>query len=71
MLPEVFFMIGPKGSGKSSIAKELAYRTNMEVLRFEKFIKESGFNPANYDDEEVTMALIKRLINETAPRILL
>jgi adenylate kinase family enzyme len=59
------------GSGKSTIAKELAYRTNMEVLSFDKFLKESGFNPANYDDEEVTMALIKRLINETAPRLLL
>jgi adenylate kinase family enzyme len=71
MLPEIFFMIGPKGSGKSTVAKELAYRTNMEVLSFDKFLKESGFNPASYDDEEATMALIKRLINETAPRVLL
>ena len=71
MLPEIFFIIGQKGSGKSTLAKELAYRTNMEVLSFDKFIKESGFNPNSYDDEEVTMALIKRLINETSPRVLL
>jgi adenylate kinase family enzyme len=71
MLPEIFFMIGPKGSGKSTLAKELAYRTNMEVLSFDKFLKEAGFNPSNYDDEEVTHSLIKRLINETAPRLLL
>ena len=71
MLPEIFFMIGPKGSGKSTIARELAYRTNMDVLSFDKFLKEAGFNPINYDDEEVTHALIKRLINETAPRVLL
>jgi adenylate kinase family enzyme len=35
MLPEVFFMIGPKGSGKSTFAKELAARTNMEALGFD------------------------------------
>ncbi len=64
-------MVGPKGSGKSTIAKELAYRTNMDVLNFEKFLKDAGFNPNNYDDEEVTLTLVKRLINETSPRILL
>lgn len=71
MLPEVFFMIGPKGCGKSTIAKELGYRTNMQVLGFDKFLKDAGFNLNQYDDEEVTHALIKHLINETAPRILL
>jgi tRNA A37 N6-isopentenylltransferase MiaA len=64
-------MIGPKGCGKSTLAKELAFRTNMEVINFDSFLKSSGFSTVNYDDEEVTMTLIKRLINETAPRILL
>jgi adenylate kinase family enzyme len=64
-------MIGPKGCGKSTLAKELAFRTNMEVINFDNFLKSSGFSTVNYDDEEVTMTLIKKLINETAPRVLL
>ncbi len=71
MLPEVFFMIGPKGSGKSTIAKRLAHRTNMEVLNFDRFLAHAGLNPDDYDDEEATMALVKNLINETSPRILI
>ena len=71
MLPQIFFMIGPKGCGKSTLAKELAFRTNMEVINFDNFLKSSGFSTVNYDDEEVTMTLIKKLINETAPRVLL
>ena len=71
MLPEVFFMIGPKGSGKSTFAKELAARTNMEALGFDQFIRESGFDVADYDDEEVTLALVRRLVNETAPRFII
>ena len=43
MLPEVFFMIGPKGSGKSYIATELAARTNMQIINFEAFLQQSGF----------------------------
>ena len=38
MLPQVFFMIGNNGSGKSTIAKSLASRANMEVLNFTKFL---------------------------------
>jgi adenylate kinase family enzyme len=71
MLPEIFFMIGAKGCGKSTIAKELAARANIQVLNFDKFLKQAGFNLNQYDDEEVTLSLIRHLINETAPRILL
>lgn len=71
MLPEVFFMIGPKGSGKTTAAQALAQRTNMQVLNFEHFLADAGFNPKDYDDEEATLALVKRMVNETAPRILL
>ncbi len=70
MLPQVFFMIGPKGSGKSTVARELAYRTNMVTLNFEQFLRSSHFDSNEYDDEEVTMALVKHLINETNPRVL-
>ena len=70
MLPQVFFMIGPTGSGKSTIAKSLAYRANMEVLNFTKFLVQVGLNPNDFDDEEATLALVHKLVNETSPRIL-
>ena len=34
MLPEIFFMIGPKCSGKSHLGKALSDRTNMMTLNF-------------------------------------
>jgi adenylate kinase family enzyme len=68
MLPEVFFLVGPKGSGKSIVGRELAARTNMIVVNFEDFWKSKGLDA---DDEEVTLALVKSLVNETAPRVLL
>jgi adenylate kinase family enzyme len=39
MLPEIFFLIGPKGCGRSTVAKELGYRANMDVLNFGSFLK--------------------------------
>lgn len=39
ILPEVFFMIGPKCSGKTSLGKALAERCNMQVVNFSDFIK--------------------------------
>jgi Cdc6-like AAA superfamily ATPase len=70
MLPEIFFMIGPKGSGKSSVAKKLGDRANMQVINFKAFLAKSGINPDDYDDEEATLALVHHLVNETSPRIL-
>lgn len=69
MLPNIFFMIGPKSSGKTSLGNALAERCNMQVLNFSKFLKEHQLKEA--DDETKTAALIKVLVNETAPRILL
>jgi adenylate kinase family enzyme len=71
MLPQVFAVIGPKGSGKTTVAKALGERCNMVVRSFDSFLKEKGFPLLNYDEEEVALALVKELINETAPRILL
>jgi adenylate kinase family enzyme len=70
MLPQVFFAIGPKGSGKTSVSKELGARTNMDVLNFDTFLKNAGFDMNDYDEEEATLALVKNLVNETAPRVL-
>ena len=69
MLPQTFFLIGPKTSGKTTLGGALAERCNMKHFNFLKFIKDSGLN--GKDDETVTLALIKYLINETHPRILL
>lgn len=73
MLPEVFFMVGARGSGKSVVAKELGARANMLLVNFDTFIRQNGFaaDGGEIDDEEVTLALIKYLVNETAPRVLL
>ena len=71
MLPEMFFLVGPRGSGKSVVGKELAYRTNMEIVNFESFLRTSGFDAHDYDDETATLALIRELINHTSPRVLL
>lgn len=59
MLPEVFFMIGPKGAGKSLVASELAARANMEILNYDVFLHASGLIQA--DDEEATLALVRKL----------
>jgi ATP-dependent protease Clp ATPase subunit len=69
MLPEMFFLIGPKCSGKTALGGALAERTNMHLLSFPKFIKDNGLK--GKDDETITMALIKQLVNEVHPRILL
>jgi adenylate kinase family enzyme len=52
MLPQIFWMIGPKCSGKTALGSALADRTNMSHLNFTKLIKESGLKEA--DDETKT-----------------
>lgn len=69
MLPETFFLIGPKCSGKTTLGKALAERTNMKILNFSQFLKSQDLK--NTDDETKTMALIKNLVNETVPRVLI
>ena len=69
MLPNIYFMIGPKSSGKSTLGHALADRTNMQVLSFSKFVRDH--NLKEEDDETKTSLLIKHLVNETAPRILI
>jgi adenylate kinase family enzyme len=64
-------MIGPKGSGKSTVANELANRTNMIVLKFDHFLKSKGFDVNDFDDEEATMSLVSHLVHETNPRVLI
>lgn len=69
MLPQIFYLLGPKCAGKTTLGAALADRTNMNVLNFSKFVRENGLK--DQDCETKTQALIKYLVNETAPRILL
>ena len=43
----------------------------MEVVNFTKFLASVGLNPNDFDDEEATLALVRNLVNETSPRILI
>ena len=63
------FILGPKASGKTMIAQNLADRTNMTHINFEEFIKSNDLG--DEDDETVTMSLIKRLSQEIKPRVIL
>ena len=69
ILPQTMFILGPKASGKTIIAQNLAERTNMNLLNFNEFIESNGYNDA--DDETVTMALIAKLSKEVKPRVII
>jgi len=69
LLPEVFFLLGQKASGKSTVGSTLAEKTNMTHMKFDDFVKKYSLQKA--DDETVTFALIKELLDEVSPRILI
>jgi len=69
VLPQTMFILGPKGSGKSHIAQNLAERTNMLYLNFDQMVKDSGLDPA--DDESVCKAVVRNLAEEIKPRVIL
>jgi len=69
MLPQVSFVIGPKGSGKSALGAALAKRTNMSLLCFDEFVTHHGLQ--NEEEETVVLALIKHLSMEVMPRVLI
>lgn len=62
-------MLGPKASGKTTIATNLSERTNMGLVNFNEFVEKSGLDST--DDEAVTMALIDKLSKEIKPRVIL
>ena len=69
ILPQTMFMLGPKASGKTDIATNLANRTNMTHINFDKFIADNELSQE--DDETVTMSLIQKLAKEIKPRVIL
>mmetsp|Transcript_3635 Transcript_3635/g.2694 ORF Transcript_3635/g.2694 Transcript_3635/m.2694 type:complete len:121 (+) Transcript_3635:396-758(+) len=56
MLPQIFFVIGPKAGGKTSLGSNLAERTNMKLMNFVRFVREKGLE--NKSDEGKTQVLI-------------
>lgn len=69
VIPQVSFMIGPKGSGKTFLGKELCTRTNMEILNFTDYI--CANNLGSKDAEAQVVALISTLSKMSAARVLL
>lgn len=69
MLPEIYFMIGPKASGKSAVSHLLGEKTNTHVLKVGQFFKNEGVD--NKDDETKVFKLISWLIETVHPRTLL
>ena len=69
LLPEVFFLIGQKAAGKTTVGSSLAEKTNMSLMKFDDFLKKNQLQ--NADDEIVTLALIKNLLDCVTPRILI
>lgn len=56
VIPQTTFIIGPKCSGKSTLASKLAQRTNMKHINFPSFLSEHGLE--DKDDEDVCLALL-------------
>ena len=69
LLPEVYFLNGPKGSGKTTVGKLLSEKTNMEQLNFDQFCK--NLNIKDKDDETKVFKLIGYLLDTINPRVLL
>jgi adenylate kinase family enzyme len=69
LLPEVFCIVGPRGSGKTRLGEALAERANMEMLNFNDFLKTRSLT--NASDEDKTQALISFMVGAIQPRYLL
>lgn len=69
VLPQTMFLLGQKASGKSTVAKAMAERTNMKHLDFDKWVLDNGLEEE--DDENVCLKLIQALAEEKKPRVAL
>ena len=67
ILPQCMFLLGPKASGKSRIGDQLSQRTNMNLINFEDFVLNGGYE--GYDDEKVTAEFISYLAKVKSPRV--
>jgi len=62
-------MIGPKISGKNTLATALVERSNAKLLNFNKFCEENDL--AGKSDDDVVLALIQQLSQEISPRVVI
>jgi adenylate kinase family enzyme len=69
LTPQTTFLIGPKASGKTTLGKQIAERTNMVFMNFNDFVKKHHLK--GKDDETVVLALIKSLSYQIEPRLLI
>jgi adenylate kinase family enzyme len=69
VLPQVMFMLGPKASGKTSIANLMVQRTNAKLIDFTHFISSNGLE--GQDDETIVTEFLKHLGSQTTPRLIL
>ena len=59
VLPQCTLLLGPLGSGKSTIGKHMAARTNAKLVDFCSFVTEKGLE--GQSDEILTTRFIKYL----------
>ena len=63
------FMLGPKASGKSKIAEDMAARSNMNHINFNDFVEQNGLK--GKDDETISYELVQSLSREMFPRVII
>lgn len=69
ILPQTMFILGPKASGKTLIAQNVAERTNMTMINFDQFVEAHDLKDT--DDERKMMALLSALSRELKPRVII
>lgn len=69
VIPQMMFIIGPKACGKSTIASNMAYRTNMRHIDYQQWKKDTGNK--EIEDEEGCTKLIEYLAHEIKPRVIM
>eukprot|EP00826_Nyctotherus_ovalis_P021421 TRINITY_DN1690_c0_g3_i3.p1 TRINITY_DN1690_c0_g3~~TRINITY_DN1690_c0_g3_i3.p1 ORF type:complete len:567 (+),score=173.85 TRINITY_DN1690_c0_g3_i3:534-2234(+) len=70
-LPQLFFFIGPRCSGKTTVCKHLAKRTNMHYIDFKALLNKKRFAVIRGDPEAVTKELIGCLHTVNASRLII
>lgn len=68
-MPQIVLMIGPKGSGKSQISHNLAFRTNMSHINFTEYLEANELGDC--DDDTICQHLIKKLSEQIEPRAII
>ena len=70
LLPKVYFVIGPRCAGKSTISNYLAERANMKHISFAAFASDKKFAKIRQDPSSITQELIKLINSEASTQII-